>query len=179
MKDFGCPRCGRPLRRRPPPRGAHASHALEIRCPTCRYRMFDYPRPCAGILLMRRGNLLVVRRGQAPKRGWLDTPGGFIDAGEEIESAARRELMEETGLRAGRCEPFGMYWDRYYLEGFGWFPTMNFYFLARSSTGVARAGDDAATLEWMPLERVGRGGARLAFRHMNEVIRDLRRRVQS
>jgi 8-oxo-dGTP diphosphatase len=139
--------------------------------------MFDYPRPCAGMLVLKRGSLLVVRRGHAPKRGWLDTPGGFIDAGEDIEAAARRELYEETGLRVGRCSSLGFYWDRYYLRGFGFFPTMNFYYLARWRSGEPRAGDDAASVEWVPLEKAGGPGARFAFAHMKAVIRDLRRRA--
>jgi 8-oxo-dGTP diphosphatase len=177
MSRFPCPRCGRWLRRTPPPAGSGHSHALEIRCPDCRYRMFDYPRPCAGMLVIKRGSLLVLRRGHPPKRGWLDTPGGFIDAGEDIEAAARRELREETGLRVGRCEWFGFYWDRYYLKGFGFFPTMNFYYLARWRSGEPKASDDAASVEWTPLSRLGRAGGRFAWKHMREVIRDLRRRV--
>jgi 8-oxo-dGTP diphosphatase len=137
--------------------------------------MYDYPRPCAGMLVLKRGNLLVVRRGHPPKRGWLDTPGGFIDAGESIEGAARRELLEETGIEVGRCVPFGMFWDRYHLEGFGYFPTMNFYFVARWKSGEPRASDDAASVEWMPLEKTAR--AKFAFAHMREVFRDLRKRV--
>lgn len=175
MSRFACPRCGRPLRREPAPPGS--SHALEIRCPTCRYRMFDYPRPCAGVLVVKGRDLLVLRRAHKPKIGWLDTPGGFMDAGEDIEKAARRELFEETRLRVGRCESMGYYWDRYYLKGFGYIPTMNFYFLARWRSGVPKAGDDAASVEWMPLARVGRMGARLAFPHMQRVLRDLRKRL--
>jgi 8-oxo-dGTP diphosphatase len=141
--------------------------------------MFDYPRPCAGILLLRGRDLLVLRRGHAPKRGWLDTPGGFIDAGEAIEAAARRELREETGLTVRRCEWFGLYWDRYYLDGFGYFPTMNFYFLARSHSGTLTPADDAASAEWMPVARALRVRSRFAFAHMREVVRDLGKEVGS
>ncbi len=169
---FPCARCGtRLLRELGDPR--------KIRCPVCRYRMYDYPRPCAGIIVLRDDRVLVLRRDHPPKRGWIDTPGGFIDAGESIESAARRELLEETGLRVGRLAWLGYYWDRYYLRGFGYFPTMNFYFLARWRSGEPRAADDAASVEWAPLERLGRAGGRMAFRHMTRVIRDVRRRVRT
>ena len=172
MTTFPCPRCGRPLRRtvRDDPR--------RITCPRCRFLMFDYPRPCAGMIVVKDGALLMLRRGHQPRRGYLDFPGGFVDVGEAIDSAARRELREETGLTVGRIESLGYFIDRYFLKGFGYFPTLNFYWLARWRSGVPRAADDAAAAEWMPLGRVGRAGARLAWAHMSAVLREVRRRVR-
>jgi len=139
--------------------------------------MFDYPRPCAGMIIVKAGALLMLRRGHQPRRGFLDFPGGFVDANESIDEAARRELREESGLEVGRIDSLGYFRDRYHLRGFGYFPTLNFYWLARWRSGVPRAADDAASAEWMPLARVGRGGARLAWRHMSVVLREVRRRL--
>ncbi len=140
--------------------------------------MFDYPRPCAGMIVVKAGALLMLRRGHQPRRGFLDFPGGFVDVDEAIDAAARRELREETGLRVGRIESLGYFRDRYHLQGFGYFPTLNFYWLARWRSGVPRAADDAADAEWMPLARVGRSGARLAWKHMSAVLREVRRRLR-
>jgi ADP-ribose pyrophosphatase YjhB (NUDIX family) len=171
MITFPCARCGRPVSRtvRDDPR--------RIRCLRCRYLIYDYPRVCAGMLVVKDGALLVLRRGHQPKRGFLDFPGGFVDANEPIDVAARRELREETGLTVGAIEPLGYFWDRYYLKGFGYFPTINYYWLARWRSGAPRAADDAAHAEWMPLERVGRSGGELAWRHMPRVLGEVRRRV--
>jgi ADP-ribose pyrophosphatase YjhB (NUDIX family) len=151
---------------------------LKIHCPRCRYLIYDYPRPCAGMAVVKGDMVLVLRRAHRPRVGRLDLPGGFIDAGESIEGAARRELQEETGLRVGPVEWLGFYWDRYYLKGFGWFPTMNFYYFARWRAGTPRAADDAASAEWAPIAKVTLNRRVLAWKHMAEVFRDVRRRVR-
>jgi 8-oxo-dGTP diphosphatase len=172
---FPCPRCGAPLFRRP--RVANGRReAPEIECPTCRYRMFDYPRICVGMVVVKGDHLLVLRRGHPPRRGFVDLPGGFLEAGEALSAGAQRELHEETGLRVRDVELLGVYWDRYHLSGFGWFPTMNFYFIGRWTRGEPKPADDAAGAMWRPIARAGRGPDRLAWRHMRDVFRDVRRR---
>lgn len=169
-----CARCGRPVRRTPAPEGAEPNAPPQLRCPRCRYLIYDYPRLAAGVLVVRRGTVLLLRRASEPRRGCLDIPGGFLDAGESIEGCARRELREETGLAVGALRAIGHFWDRYYLRGFGFFPTMNFYYLARWRSGVPVAADDAASAEWVPIARAGRTGVRLAWAHMPAVFRALR-----
>jgi ADP-ribose pyrophosphatase YjhB (NUDIX family) len=173
---FPCARCGAPIRRRRRTIGGHG--LLTLSCPRCRYMMYDYPRPCAGMLVLRGDSVLVLRRGHMPRRGMLDVPGGFIEAGEGIEAAAKRELHEETGLTARRARWFGFFWDRYPLRGFGYFPTMNFYYLTCSATGTPVAGDDAAACEWVPVAKLGGRGHRFAWAHMHEVARMLQREAR-
>lgn len=64
----------------------------------------EYPaRPLVGIgvVLLRPGAVLLVRRGRPPNEGSWAIPGGAQELGETAEAAARRELREETGLDAG------------------------------------------------------------------------------
>lgn len=67
----------------------------------------EYPaRPLVGIgvVVLRPAEVLLVRRGRAPALGQWSLPGGAQRLGETAEEAARRELMEETGLAVGALQ---------------------------------------------------------------------------
>jgi ADP-ribose pyrophosphatase YjhB (NUDIX family) len=168
--SFPCARCGRPVTRRAPTR----TRPKHIECPRCRYVIYDYPRPAAGVLVVKDDSVLLLRRGHRPRIGFLDVPGGFMEAGESIEGAARRELREETGIVMGALEPLGFYWDTYSLKGFGRFPTMNWYFVGRWRRGEPVAADDAASADWIPLAKLASMRPRYSWRHMPELFGDLR-----
>jgi len=137
--------------------------------------IYDYPRAAAGMLVVKGDRVLLLERAHTPRAGFLDIPGGFIEAGETIEGAARRELREEAGLTLGRVESLGFYWDTYFIRGFGRFPVMNFYFAGRWRRDEPVAADDAASAAWIPLGSLPRLRRRYAWAHMTAVFGDLRR----
>ena len=67
-------------------------------------------RPDAAIIfpLTREGEVVLVRQYRPPlERMELGLPAGLVEEGEKPESAARRELIEETGYSGGEWEPLG------------------------------------------------------------------------
>ncbi len=55
--------------------------------------------------------MLLIRRKNAPFKGRYALPGGFMESGETAETAARRELKEETGISVTRLRLVGVYSD--------------------------------------------------------------------
>jgi 8-oxo-dGTP diphosphatase len=119
------------------------------------------------VVLDPKGRVLLIRRGNPPFKGGYALPGGFVDVGETVEDACRRELMEETGVKAGRLTLVGVYSDpKRDPRGH----TVSAVFLTRVRGANAKAGDDAAAVEWVTRWQ----GLPLAFDHA-KILRDAMR----
>jgi 8-oxo-dGTP diphosphatase len=117
-----------------------------------------------------KGRVLLVRRGYPPFKGKHALPGGFVEIGETVEEACRRELMEETGVKAARLRLLGVYSDP---KRDPRAHTCSVVFLTRIARATPKAGDDAAAAEWIEdwtkLD--------LAFDHA-KILRDARRALR-
>ncbi len=88
------------------------------------------------------GNLVLIRRRNEPFQGSYALPGGFVEAGETIEDACRREVKEETNLEIYDIRLVKVY------SGPGRDPRGHVVaFRARADFARLKAGDDAAQVE--------------------------------
>lgn len=119
--------------------------------------------PARGIVLIRRAN---------PPYGWA-LPGGFVDYGETVESAAVREVLEETGLSVVLTGLLGVYSDpardpRHH--------TMSVVFTGTASDAdMLSAGDDASAAAFFALDNLP---APIAFDHAG-IIADFVARLRA
>ena len=100
-----------------------------------------------------RYRVLLIRRKNPPFGGRWALPGGFVDPHEPLEYAARRELLEETGIEPVHLEQLHAFGDPG-RDPRGW--TVSVAYLAILDEGEARvlephAGDDAADVGWFDL----------------------------
>ncbi|HUF43635.1 MAG TPA: NUDIX hydrolase [Verrucomicrobiae bacterium] len=100
---------------------------------------FRNPLPTVDIIIEIGGRVVLIER-KNPPHGWA-LPGGFVDYGESLESAAVREAREETSLEVELIEQFHSYSDpRRDLRHH----TVSTVFIA-AAQGEPRGGDDAKT----------------------------------
>src|SRR3972149_4025536 len=90
-----CPECGAGLESRLLRPGDPA----RLVCSACTFVFYLDPKVAVGTIIGTAGSRIVlVRRAIEPGYGLWVFPGGYVDRGEEITSAAIREAREETGL---------------------------------------------------------------------------------
>ncbi len=96
-----CPRCGS---------AAEVRFPRSVSCPACGYTAYYNPKPVAcAIPRSPDGRWWLMRRGPGVGAGLWTFPGGFVDLGESVEDAARRETREELELEIELGPLLGVY----------------------------------------------------------------------
>lgn len=105
-----------------------------------------------GVLLFQEDNVLFVRQYRLLLRGFaLEIPGGKVDGHETLEAAARRECLEETGLRCLNLKPL-----LYYHPGLDVNDNPTWMFSCTRSKPVPKQKldpNEVAELVWIPFPR--------------------------
>ena len=95
MFDY-CPSCGS--------RDVYFDNIKKFRCEACDFTFFQNVAAAAAAVLEYDGKIITIKRGQEPKKGMLDLPGGFLDPGETAEDGLKREIREELNIELGDLE---------------------------------------------------------------------------
>lgn len=130
-----CPHCAAPLE------DVEVAGSVRKRCPNCHFVHFRNPGVGAAVVIWDVANrLLLVKRAQgATKPGLWSIPAGYVDYGEDVRTAAGRELREETGLIADVGDVVWVasnFHDPAKL-------TVGIWFAGTVTGGTLQAGDDA------------------------------------
>ena len=145
-----CPHCGGQIAKK------KEDNVLRDCCLVCHSYFYDNPLPVVSTIVEEERQVLLVKRDRAPFKGHWCLPTGFAETGENIESAALRELREETGIkgRISRMLDVDSYKSRFYGD------LLFLTFVAKRIGGKIAAGDDSAQARFWPID----GTPRLAFR---------------
>lgn len=131
---------------------------------------YEYPRPMvtvdAAVFTVRneRLEILLIRRGNDPYKGSWALPGGFLEMDEELETAATRELEEETGVRGVNLAYAGVF-GKVGRDPRGRVITVTFAGLTDWRLHAPKGADDAAEAQWFPVDAL----PAMAFDHENMV----------
>lgn len=139
-----CPMCATALELR------NVGGQQRMRCPACDYVHFRNPGVGAAVVIRDdQDRILLVLRGKGTSRSGLwAVPAGFVDYGEDIRTAALRELQEETGLIAELGDVVHVasnFHDPAKL-------TVGVWFAGRVIGGELQAGDDADEARFFALD---------------------------
>jgi 8-oxo-dGTP diphosphatase len=93
------------------------------------------------------GHVLLIRRLHPPYAGAYALPGGFVEIGETVEEACRREALEETGIKIDVLRLVGVYSDPARDPRAHTVSAAYVTILPRAVT--PKAGSDAAVAEWV------------------------------
>ena len=128
---------------------------------------YQYPRmlvtvDCAILLktLDKPLQVLLVKRGNDPYKGHFALPGGFPEMDELLVNAAKRELMEETGLVGVELMQLAAF-DALGRDPRGRNIAVAFYGVTTLENCTLQAGDDAAEAKWVAINEL----PTLAFDH--------------
>jgi len=132
----------------------------------------DCPRLAVGAVVIHEGRVLLVKRGKPPAEGLWAIPGGSVELGETLQTAAEREILEETGIKIKAGDPVYTF-DAIQKDGDG---RVRFHYvivdlLADYLEGDPKAGDDAHDVRWVHPSELDRMNV---SRKTIELLRNLR-----
>jgi 8-oxo-dGTP diphosphatase len=118
-------------------------------------KRYKNPTPTVDAIIQKNSQILLIERKKEPFEGYLVLPGGFVNEGERVEDAAKREVKEETSLDIVLLEILGVYSEpRRDPRGH----VMSTVFIGKISNRSykidAKAQNDAAAIEWLDLKEL-------------------------
>ena len=140
---------------------------------------YSFPMPCltSDVVIIKNGKILLIERGREKEpfyQCWA-IPGGFVNQYESPESAAARELLEETNLNVIDLEKAGAVFKHFGIYGKegrdprGWVVSCVYVCVVPCDVQLTTiALDDAKSIKWFDLHRL----PQLAFDH-EEIITDI------
>jgi 8-oxo-dGTP diphosphatase len=109
----------------------------------------DRPVVGVGAVIVKDGQVLIVKRGHEPRKGEWSLPGGRVELGESLMDAVRREIREETGLEI-EVGPVVEIFDRIHrLDGRVRYHFVIVDYLCTRVGGELCAADDAEDAAWV------------------------------
>jgi ADP-ribose pyrophosphatase YjhB (NUDIX family) len=157
-----CPHCGGPLSERL----LETEDRPRLVCDRCQHILYLDPKVVVGVIVERRGRILLLRRAIEPRYGTWTFPSGYMEVDETAEEAGQREVEEEAGLRVKPGPLLGVY-SRPAPAGPG---VLVVVFRSRRLTGRLCIGREVLEARWFHPDDIPWG--ELSFQTTHWALRD-------
>lgn len=162
-----CPMCGKEI-------GRSATETQRIvACERCGFRASPKPAVGVGVIVLEGELIIMGRRGSRGGRHYQGAwciPCGYLEWGEDVRDAARREFLEETGLQVDIRGVYAVHSNFHDPKSL----TVGIWFLGDVVGGSMQAGDDLDIVDHFPLDATPEP---LAFPTDRLVLEQLRREI--
>lgn len=158
-----CPRCGA--------QGFQSADGRRHRCGVCGFEYFHNLAAAVCAVIRCDNEIALIVRGHDPGHGLLDLPGGFVDPGEDLESAVLREVREEIGLELAPPRYLFSVPNTYHYRGVDYWTLDAMFEFRIVDKPMATPNDEVLTLRWTRPDAVAPED--IAFDSVRECVRRL------
>lgn len=141
-----------------------------LKCNKCGFNLYINPAPCNGVIIENnKGQIMLVKRKDDPKKGYWDLPGGFINPNESFAKSVKREIKEELNVEITLGKIIGVYADTYLFQDIN-IPTLGIVILAKLKSFNLKPSDDITSYKFFDKKDVLE--QKLAFKSLKQGIGD-------
>lgn len=150
-----CPLCGNPLII------SEVAGQQRPKCFLCNFIHFTDPKVAVGVIATKNNKVLLQKRKHNPGKGKWSFPAGYVDAGEKVEEAALREVLDETLVKVELKGLVGVYSE-------AGSPLIFIVYRGDIVSGEPGPGDESLEAALFPVESI----PPLAFDHDEQILKD-------
>lgn len=156
-----CPLCGNPLII------SEVMGQQRPKCFLCNFIYFTDPKVAVGVIATKNNMILLQKRKHNPGKGKWSFPAGYVDAGEKVEEAALREVLDETLVEVKLGGLVGVYSE-------AGSPLIFIVYWGTVVGGEPGPGEETLEAGLFPAESI----PPLAFPHDDQILRDWKNLVK-
>ncbi len=146
-----CPLCSHKLVKKSQPFDEYK----RLICLNCGFVFYQNPTPTVLAIIEKGNQILLAKRATRPYKSYWDLPGGFVEVGQNLETALRQEIKEELGIEVKAMSFFGSFISKYQTKKIKE-PICCCVFNVTIENENFKAGSDVVSVRWFAKNKLPR-----------------------